>query len=107
MQFMEEILLKLGMETNNLGSTDAAPGVPHPRPTQRDEATSRGHRCPRVQPRCATWIPRGFRRLAPTQLRLGPIRPELGRLGPESAVSADSGRNSKKKKKKGRTYRLT
>ena len=54
MQFMEEILLKLGMETNNLGSTDAAPGVPHSRPTQRDEATSKGRRGPRVRPRRAT-----------------------------------------------------
>ena len=50
MQFMEEILLKLGMETNNLGSTDAAPGVPQPHPTQRDEATRRGRCCPRVWP---------------------------------------------------------
>ena len=48
-------------------------------------------------------MPRGFhvfladsRRCEPTQLRFGLICAESGRLGPESA---DSGRNSKKKKK--------
>ena len=67
-------------------------------------------------------MPRGFhflkadsRRLAPTQLRIGPIRAESGRFrrelawislnrpyqpeSAETAETADSGRNSKKKKK--------
>ena len=68
-----------------------------------DAATRRGRCCPRVPPRRATWIPRVFSRFAPTRLRLVPIRVELGRLWPESAVSAetdDSGRNYKIKKKK-------
>ena len=39
-----------------LGSTDAAPEVPHPRPTRRDAATHRGRRCPRVRPRHAMWF---------------------------------------------------
>ena len=32
--------------------------------------------------------------------RIGPTRPKSGRLGPYRPVSAESGRNSKKKKKK-------
>ena len=51
---------------------------------------------PAASRRHATWIPRVFS-------RLGPIWAESGRLGPESAVSAetdDSSQNSKKKKKK-------
>ena len=56
-------------------------------------------------------MPRGFffkSRLAPTRLRLGPIRAELGWLrleSAETAETADSGRNSKKKKKC-KTHRL-
>ena len=73
---------------------DAALEVPQPHPTRRDTATRRGHRCPLVRPRHATWIPRAFSRLAPTRLRLRPIRAESGRLGPESA-------EIQKKKKKG------
>ena len=64
----------------------------------------------RVPPRRATWIPRDFRRRKPTRLRLEMIRPESGRLGPKSAISAEttnSGRNSKKKKKRCKTHRLT
>ena len=106
--------------------------VPHPRPTRRDAATRRGHRCPRVRPRRATWIPRGFHRRAPTRADSGQLGPEsagigryrpisagIGRYRPisanigrnrlvsaETAETADSGRNSKKKKKKPRTHRL-
>ena len=65
-----------------------------------DVATRQGSHCPRVQPHPATWIPRVFSRLAPTQLQLGPIRAESGQLGPKSAETDDSGRNLKKKKKK-------
>ena len=53
-------------------------------------------------------VPCGFhvlfadsRRHKPTRLQLGPIRSESGRLRPKSAETADSGRNLKKKKKKG------
>ena len=73
-----------------LGSTDAAPEVPHPRPTRRDVETRRGRRCLRVRPRRATWIPRGFHRREPIRLRRAPTRADSGRLGPESA---GTGRN--------------
>ena len=63
------------------GSTDAAPEVPHLRPMRRDAATRRGRRCLRIRPRRATWIPRDFRRLAPTRLRLELIHSESGRYG--------------------------
>ena len=71
-----------------------------------DAATRRGCCCPRVRPRRATWIPRGFHRRELTRLQRASTWAKSGRLGPESAVSAetaetaDSGRNSKKKKKK-------
>ena len=72
-----------------------APEVPHPRLTRRDAATREGRRCPRVRPCHATWLlffqadsrRRGF---------------DSGRFTLNRAVSAetaDSGRNSKKKKK--------
>ena len=37
----------------HLGSTDAAPEVPHPRLSRQDAAMRRGRHCPRVQPRPA------------------------------------------------------
>ena len=55
-----------------------------------DVATRQGSRCPHVQLHPAAWIPRVFSRLAPTQLQLGPIRAESGRLGSESAVLAET-----------------
>ena len=65
-----------------LWSTDAAPEVPHPRPTRRDVATRRGRRCPCVQPRPATWIPRAFRRLAPTLADAASTRADSLGIGP-------------------------
>ena len=69
----------------NLGSTDAAPEVPHPRRTRPDAATRRGSRCPRVRPRRATWIPRGFLRLAPTRADSALTRADASRFGPTRA----------------------
>ena len=87
----------------HLGSTDATPEVPHPCPTPLPERPTASRRV----------VPRGFhvifadsRRRKPTRLRLEMIRPESGRLGPESAISAEtanSGQNSKKKKGAERT----
>ena len=79
-----------------------------------DAATRRGRRCPSVLPRRATWIPHVFcqrgsnlGRFALNQADSGLnrlYRPELT----VSAETADFGRNSKKKKKKGcRTHCLT
>ena len=84
-----------------LWSTDVAPKVPHPRPMRRDARDAAARAFGRVPPRHATWFLVSFSRLAPMRLRLWPIRFESGQLGPywpESAVSADSSRNSKKKK---------
>ena len=56
----------------------------------------------RVVPRGSHVVFTDSRRHEPTRLRLEPICPESGRLRPESAVSAEtanSGQNSKKKKK--------
>ena len=90
----------------HLGSTDAAPEVPHPRPTRRDVATRRGRRCPRVRP-CPTAsghvvFTDASRYGFDARLR-EPIRADSGLNRPESA---GIGRNSrfrpkfKKKKKK-------
>ena len=64
-----------------------------------DAATRRGRRCPRVRPRPATWIPRGFLRLAPTRADSASTRADASRFGPTRAwigrnqpVSADIGR---------------
>ena len=75
-----------------------------------DAAGREGCRCPRIRPRHAMWFLVSFSRLAPMRLQLWPIRSESGQLGPyrpESAVSADSSRNSKKKKKRCKTHRLS
>ena len=45
----------------------------------------RGRRCPRVRPRRATWIPRAFRLLAPTQADAAPTRTDSARIGPTQA----------------------
>ena len=66
---------------NGLWSTDAAPEVPHPLPTRRDEATLEGRRCLHVRLRCATWFSLFFSRFAPTRLWLGLICVESGRIG--------------------------
>ena len=115
--FLGQVLLKKeNMVDCELGSTDAAPEVPHPRPTRRDAATRRGRRCSRVRPRSAasghvdpTWF-------SPTRAdasrygfdarRREPIRADSGRNRPVSAGISRNGRNSrfrpkfKKKKKK-------
>ena len=65
----------------HLGSTDAAPEVPHPRSTLRDAASRRGRRYPSVRPRPAASCHVIFadsRRRKPTRLRLEMIRPESG-----------------------------
>ena len=86
---------------------------------------SRGRRYPRVRPRQATWIPRGFLRRAPTRADSASTRADSGRLGPESAGIGRNRRKSAgidryrpkqpkqpipaeipKKKKKLRTHRL-
>ena len=67
-----------------------------------DAATRRGRRCLRIRPRRATWIPRDFRRLAPTRLRLELIHSESGRYGRNGRF-----RPKFKKKKRCRTHRLT
>ena len=49
-------------------------------------------------------VPRGDSRIGPTRLKSAPTRPKSGRLGPYrpvSAKTAELGRNSKTKKKKG------
>ena len=66
-------------------STDAAPEEPYPRPTRPDTATRERRHCPRVRPRLATCLFFFFSRLAPTLLRLGPIRAESGRHRPYRA----------------------
>ncbi|KAK4580796.1 hypothetical protein RGQ29_024442 [Quercus rubra] len=83
----------------NLGSTDAAPEVPHPRPTRPDAATRRGRRCPRVRPRPAasghvdpTWVSStraDASRFGVDARRREPIRADSGLNRP---VSADIGR---------------
>ena len=65
----------------NLESTDAALEEPYPRPTRPDTAMRERRRCPRP----ATCLFFFFSRLAPTLLRLGPIRAESGRLRPYRA----------------------
>ena len=85
-----------------LWSTDVAPEVSHSRPMRRDAATREGRHCSRIRPRHATWLFIFLSRLVPTRLRLEPICAESSLNQPKSAVSAetaDSGRNSKKKKK--------
>ena len=107
--------------SKNLGSTDAAPEVPHPRRTRPDAATRRGRRCPRVRPRPAasghvdpTWVSStradasrfGFdaRRREPIRAESGLNRPEsagIGRYRPKQPIPAEI----QKKKKKPRTHR--
>ena len=72
---------------NGLWSTDAAPEVPHSRPSRRGEATLEGRRCLRVRPHCATWFSLFFSHFAPTRLWLG-------------LICVESGRKIQKKKKK-------
>ena len=67
---------------------------------------ARGKPLPACPAASRSIMPRGFcfflSRLAPTWLRLGPIHAESGLNQPESTVSAetaDSGRNSRKKKR--------
>ena len=107
-----------------LGSTDAAPEVPHPRPTRPDAATRRGRRCPRVRQRPAasghvdpTWVSStraDASRFGFDARRREPFRADSGLNRPVSAGIGRNGRNSrfrpkfkkKKKKKKPRTHRL-
>ena len=92
---------------DQLGCTDAAPRLAHPRPTRRDAATWEGRRRPRVRAAlCHVAIPESGRR-GPTRLKSAPTRPKSGRLSsyrpyrPVSAESACIGRvRSKFKKKK-------
>ena len=89
---------------------DAAPRPAHPRPMGRDAAGT-----PQTARPCRV-VPRGKSRIRPTRLKSAPIRrksaptrPKSGRLGPYrpvSAETAESGRNSKKKKKV-QTHRFT
>ena len=76
-----------------LWSTDAAPEVPHPRPTRRDAATLEGCRCLRVRPCHATWF---FCFLADSR-RQGSDSGCIGRFRPKL----------KKKKKRCETHRLS
>ena len=62
----------------NLESTDAALEEPYPNPTRRRASDAAARAFDRVRPRVFFF----FSRLAPTLLRLGPIRVESGRLGP-------------------------
>ena len=94
-----ETNMKFPWMVYKLGSTDAAPEVPHPHPTRPDAATRRGRRCPRIRPRRATWIPRGFLRRAPTRADSASTRADASRFGPTRAwigrnrpVSAKIGR---------------
>ena len=81
----------------NLESTDAAPGVPHPRPTRRDAGRGVRRGCPRVGPHRRlfyffffSWIRADSARFAPMRLdscqigfdsrRIGLIRPKSGRI---------------------------
>ena len=91
----------------NLGSTVAAPEEPHPRLTrQRTDVAARASG--RILPRVFFF----FSWLAPTRLRLGPIRVESGQLGPYRAkqlkwpIQAKIQNSKKKKKKRCKTHRL-
>ena len=83
-----------------LESTDAAPGVPHPRPTRRDAGRGVRRGCPRVGPHLHFFFPQiradsarfapmrldscriGFdsRRIGFNSHRIGLIRPKSGRI---------------------------
>ena len=83
---------------------DAAPEVPHPRPTRRDTATRWGRHCPRVLPHRATWIPRVFSWLAPTRADAAPTQADSCKIWLTRAWIGRIGRNGrfrpKLKKKK-------
>ena len=65
----------------HLGSTDAAPEVPH----QRHAGDAAARASDRVPPRRATWIPRDFRRLAPTQADAASTRDDSPGIRPTRA----------------------
>ena len=79
----------------HLGSTDAAPEVPLLCPMRRRAWDAAARASPRIPPRRATWIPRDFHRLAPTQANAASTRADLPGIRP------------KFKKKRCRTHHLT
>ena len=68
--------------------------------TRRDAATRRGRHCPRVRPRCATWIPCAFLQLALMRADAAPTRADSPGIGQIQA-------EIQKKKKRCRMHRLT
>ena len=96
MDYMSVLLYCSMTHCEKLESTDAAPEVPHPRPTWRDAGRGVRRGCPRVGPRLRfffffSWIRTDSARFASMQLdscrigfdsrRIRLIRPKSGRIG--------------------------
>ena len=67
-----------------LESTDAAPEVPHPRPTRRDAGRGVRRGCPRVGPRLRFFFFFFFSRIRADSARFAPIRLDSCRIGFDS-----------------------
>ena len=79
------------LSSRKLGSTDAAPEVPHPCPTQRDAGRGVRRGCPRVGPHLHFFFFSDSRRLGsiranaarsvPNRLRFAPNRADSAKIG--------------------------
>ena len=79
-------------EGEDLESTDAAPGVPHPRPTRRDAGRGVRRGCPRVGPRLGFF----FFFFFSDSRRLGSIRADAARFVPNRLLFAPNRADSSK-----------